>query len=190
MTRRANLWRLSSAEHAQASRGMSRIARACASVWMLIGLSASASLMGAEAVIEAQPARQWQSGAMVSAANPLAVDAGIAVLKAGGSAVDAAIAVQAVLGLVEPQSSGIGGGAFLVHYDAATGDVVTYDGREVAPASATADMLLDADGQPLPFPVAVRSGLSVGVPGLIAMLELAHREHGAVEGEDRMGVLP
>jgi gamma-glutamyltranspeptidase/glutathione hydrolase len=184
MTRRANLWCLSAVEPAQTSGGMSRFARMCASVWMVIGLSASASLMGAEAVIEAQPARQWQSGAMVSAANPLAVDAGIAVLKAGGSAVDAAIAVQAVLGLVEPQSSGIGGGAFLVHYDAATGDVVTYDGREVAPASATADMLLDADGQPLPFPVAVRSGLSVGVPGLIAMLELAHREHGALPWAD------
>lgn len=141
-------------------------------------VTAALDAKGVPAIIEAKPAPNWRSGGMVSAANPLAVDAGVAVLEAGGSAVDAAIAVQAVLGLVEPQSSGIGGGAFLVHYAAATGDVVTYDGREVAPASATPDMLLDGAGQPLPFTVAVRSGLSVGVPGLIAMLELAHREHG------------
>ena len=129
-------------------------------------------------VIEARPARDWRSGAMVAAANPLAVDAGIEVLRAGGSAVDAAIAVQAVLGLVEPQSSGIGGGAFLVHYDAASGDVVTYDGREVAPQSASATMFLDSSGQPLRFMDAVRSGRAVGVPGAIAMLEMAHRAHG------------
>lgn len=118
---------------------------------------------------------------MVSAANPYAVDAGIEVLRAGGSAVDAAIAVQAVLGLVEPQSSGIGGGAFMLHYDAATGDVVSYDGREVAPAGASPDMFLQADGTPLRFFDAVQSGRSVGVPGVIAMLELAHREHGRLD---------
>lgn len=129
-------------------------------------------------VIEAKPARNWRSGAMVAAANPLAVDAGIDVLREGGSAVDAAIAVQAVLGLVEPQSSGIGGGAFLVYYDAATGDVVTYDGREVAPRSASPTLFLEASGQPMPFMDAVRSGRSVGVPGAIAMLEMAHRAHG------------
>jgi gamma-glutamyltranspeptidase/glutathione hydrolase len=129
-------------------------------------------------VIEAKPARDWRAGGMVAAANPLAVEAGLEVLRAGGSAVDAAIAVQAVLGLVEPQSSGIGGGAFLVHYDAATGDVVTFDGREVAPQGATPGMFLDAAGKPLPFAVAVRSGRAVGVPGVIAMLEMAHREFG------------
>lgn len=128
--------------------------------------------------IEAQPVRDWHAGAMIAAANPLAVDAGIEVLKAGGSAVDAAIAVQAVLGLVEPQSSGLGGGAFMVHYDAATGDVVTYDGREVAPQGATPDMFLTAEGRPMPFFDAVRSGRSIGVPGVVAMLEMAHREHG------------
>jgi gamma-glutamyltranspeptidase/glutathione hydrolase len=129
-------------------------------------------------VIEAKPARDWRAGGMVAAANPLAVEAGLEVLRAGGSAVDAAIAVQAVLGLVEPQSSGIGGGAFLVHYDAATGDVVTFDGREVAPQGATPGMFLDAAGKPLPFAVAVRSGRAVGVPGVIAMLGMAHREFG------------
>lgn len=115
---------------------------------------------------------------MIAAANPLAVEAGLVILRAGGSAVDAAIAVQAVLGLVEPQSSGIGGGAFMLHYDARTGDVAAYDGREVAPQGATPDLFLDAAGQPLPFPDAVRSGRSIGVPGAVAMLELAHREHG------------
>jgi len=115
---------------------------------------------------------------MIAAANPLAVDAGLAVLRDGGSAVDAAVAIQAVLGLVEPQSSGIGGGAFLLHYEAATGDVIAYDGREVAPRGASATMFLDQDGKPLSFPDAVRSGRSVGVPGVVRMLELAHREHG------------
>ena len=127
---------------------------------------------------EAQPARNWRAGAMVAAANPLAVEAGLRILRDGGSAVDAAIAIQAVLGLVEPQSSGLGGGAFMLHYDAATGDVVAYDGREVAPAGATPEMFLDAEGKPLPFFDAVKSGRSVGVPGVVAMLALAHREHG------------
>ena len=129
-------------------------------------------------VPEARPAPTWDSGAMVAAAHPLAVDAGVAVLRAGGSAVDAAIAVQAVLGLVEPQSSGIGGGAFLLHYDAATGDVAAYDGREVAPRGATADMFLAADGRPMKFFDAVQAGRSTGVPGAVAMLALAHSRHG------------
>lgn len=129
-------------------------------------------------VIEAKPNLRWRSGGMVAAANPLAVDAGVEILEAGGSAVDAAIAVQAVLGLVEPQSSGLGGGAFLVHYNAATGDVITYDGREVAPRGATPDMFLTPSGQPMNFMDAVRSGRSIGVPGAVAMLEMAHREQG------------
>lgn len=129
-------------------------------------------------VVEARPAGNWTAGAMVSAANPMAVDAGLAILAQGGSAVDAAIAVQAVLGLVEPQSSGIGGGAFMLHYDARTGDVVAYDGREVAPQGATPDMFMGTDGKPLGFGAAVRTGRSIGVPGAVAMLELAHREHG------------
>jgi gamma-glutamyltranspeptidase/glutathione hydrolase len=129
-------------------------------------------------VVEAKPAPRWTSGAMVAAANPLAVEAGLEVLRAGGSAVDAAIAVQTTLSLVEPQSSGIGGGAFMLHYDAATGDVVAYDGREVAPAGATPTMFLRDDGKPMSFFQAVQTGRSVGVPGVIAMLELAHGRHG------------
>jgi gamma-glutamyltranspeptidase/glutathione hydrolase len=115
---------------------------------------------------------------MIAAANPLAVEAGLEILRAGGSAVDAAIAVQTALGLVEPQSSGIGGGAFMLHYDAKTGDVVAYDGREVAPAGATERLFLDEAGVPLPFWTAVKSGRSQGVPGAVAMLHLAWKEHG------------
>ena len=115
---------------------------------------------------------------MVAAANPLAVEAGLAVLRRGGTAVDAAVAVQAVLGLVEPQSSGLGGGAFLVHYDARTRAVTAYDGRETAPAGARPDMFMGADGRPLPFFQAVLSGRSTGVPGAVAMLARAQKDHG------------
>ena len=111
----------------------------------------------------------------VAAANPLATDAGHQVLRAGGSALDAAIAVQMVLGLVEPQSSGIGGGAFLLHFDGQ--QVTAHDGRETAPAGARGDMFMD-QGKPLPFDEAVQSGHSVGVPGVVRMLEAAHRQHG------------
>ena len=112
----------------------------------------------------------------VAAANPLATDAGYQVLKAGGSAVDAAIAVQMVLTLVEPQSSGIGGGAFLLH--ARGGQVEAYDGRETAPAAADEKLFLDASGKPLAFHDGVVGGRSVGVPGTVRMLEMAHRQHG------------
>ena len=112
----------------------------------------------------------------VAAANPLATDAGHQILRAGGSALDAAIAVQMVLGLVEPQSSGIAGGAFLLHFDGQK--VSAHDGRETAPAAATGDMFMGADGKPLPFDDAVLSGRSVGVPGAVRMLEAAHRQHG------------
>jgi len=116
--------------------------------------------------------------AMAAAANPLAVQAGVEVLRAGGSAVDAAVAMQAVLGLVEPQSSGLGGGAFLVFYDAKARKVIAYDGRETAPKGASPDMFLGTDGKPLPFPQAVTSGRATGVPGAIAMLSMAQKEHG------------
>jgi gamma-glutamyltranspeptidase / glutathione hydrolase len=129
-------------------------------------------------IIEAKPAGTWTHGAMVAAANPLAVDAGLDVLRAGGSAVDAAIAVQAALGLVEPQSSGIGGGSFMLYYDAKTGNVTAYDGREVAPMAANERLFLDDEGKPLPFWTAVKSGRSQGVPGAIAMLDMAWRDHG------------
>lgn len=118
-------------------------------------------------------ARRW----MAVAANPLAAEAGVQVLRDGGSAVDAAIAMQMVLNLVEPQSSGIGGGAFLTVHDAARGRILSYDGRETAPAAARPDDFL-RDGQPLPYREAVNNGRSVGVPGLLRMLELAHRKHG------------
>ncbi|HRP95709.1 MAG TPA: gamma-glutamyltransferase family protein [Rhodocyclaceae bacterium] len=112
----------------------------------------------------------------VAAANPLATDAGFQVLAAGGSALDAAIAVQMVLTLVEPQSSGIGGGAFLLHHDGR--ELVAYDGRETAPQAVGEDLFVDADGQPLAFMDAVASGRSVGVPGVLRMLEMAHVRHG------------
>lgn len=126
----------------------------------------------------AAPRAVQASRQMVAAANPLAAEAGLEILRKGGSAIDATIAVQLVLGLVEPQSSGIGGGAFLVHYDAAKGETVTYDGREKAPQGASATMFLDLDGKPLPFAEASVGGIAVGTPGLLRMLELAHRDHG------------
>jgi len=114
---------------------------------------------------------------MVVAAEPLAAEAGREILRMGGSAMDAAIATELVLGLVEPQSSGLGGGAFLVYWDAQSRALAAYDGRETAPASAKPDRFI-RDGKPMPFETAVRSGLSVGVPGLVRMLELAHKRHG------------
>lgn len=115
---------------------------------------------------------------MVSAAHPLAASTGNAILKKGGSAVDAAIAMQMVLNLVEPQSSGIGGGAFMLYFDAKKRAVQSYDGRETAPASATAELFLDEKGQPLTFNDAAVGGRSVGTPGLLRMLELVHKQHG------------
>jgi gamma-glutamyltranspeptidase/glutathione hydrolase len=115
---------------------------------------------------------------MVVAANPLAADAGYRTLAAGGSAVDAAIAVQLVLTLVEPQSSGIGGGAFMLVHDARHNRLLAYDGRETAPAAATPERFLDANGRPMEFREAVVGGRSVGVPGVVALLEAAHRRHG------------
>ena len=123
----------------------------------------------------------------VVAANPLAAEAGLNVLKRGGSAVDAAIAVQAMLSLVEPQSSGLGGGAFLHYFDARTGKTVVYDGREVAPAQATEGMFLGADGKPLPFNVAVVSGRATGVPGAVKMLGVAHSELGKLPWSSLFG---
>lgn len=115
---------------------------------------------------------------MVSAANPHAAEAGVEILKQGGSAVDSAIAVQLVLNLVEPQSSGIGGGAFMMHFDAASGKTQSYDGRESAPKAALPDRFLTESGARMPFRKAVNSGLSVGVPGLVALMEMVHKEHG------------
>jgi gamma-glutamyltranspeptidase/glutathione hydrolase len=119
-----------------------------------------------------------RADAGIAAANPIAVEAGLEILRDGGNAMDAAVAVQAALGLVEPQSSGLGGGAFLLHYDAKTKQVTAYDGREAAPAGATPDMFLDADGKPLSYADAVTSGRATGVPGAIVMLGAAHSRHG------------
>ena len=116
--------------------------------------------------------------AMAAAANPHATDAAIEILNAGGSAVDAAIAAELVLGLVEPQSSGLGGGGFLLNYDATSERITGYDGREIAPAGARPDMFLDARGRPMPFLDAQASGRSIGTPLVIAMLKLAHDDHG------------
>lgn len=113
---------------------------------------------------------------MVAAANPLAADAGYQMLKQGGAAIDAAIATQLVLTLVEPQSSGIGGGAFLMYFDGK--HVQSYDGRETAPAAADEHLFQDKDGKPLPRMEGIVGGRSVGAPGVLRMLEMAHKEHG------------
>jgi gamma-glutamyltranspeptidase / glutathione hydrolase len=115
---------------------------------------------------------------MVAAANPIAASVGSDILKRGGNAIDAAIAVQLVLGLVEPHASGIGGGGFLVYYDAKTKQVHTYDGRETAPAAAKPNRFLDRNGKPLKFYDAVVGGKSVGVPGTVRMLEMTHQKYG------------
>jgi gamma-glutamyltranspeptidase/glutathione hydrolase len=122
-------------------------------------------------------AKTW----MVAAANPLAVEAGAKALRNGGSAADAMVAVQAVLGLVEPQSSGLGGGAFLVWYDAASGQVTTLDGRETAPLAATPTLFQDENGEPLKFFDAVVGGRSVGTPGTPMLMEEAHKRWGKAE---------
>ncbi len=168
MPRRAAPWALTAATAAAAA---------------LLSACSSPSLHYATPTLEPEGSSGWTDKPgwatekfAVAAANPLATDAGYQVLKAGGSAVDAAIAVQLVLGLVEPQSSGIGGGAFLLH--AAGTKVEAYDGRETAPAAATETLFLKPDGTPMAFHDAVVGGRSVGTPGAIRMLELAHQEHG------------
>lgn len=118
----------------------------------------------------------------VAAANPLATEAGYQILKAGGSALDAAVAVQMVLTLVEPQSSGIGGGAFLLHWDGE--NVSALDGRETAPAAVGENLFLKADGKPMDFQEAVVGGRSVGVPGTVKMLEQAHKHYGKLPWRD------
>jgi gamma-glutamyltranspeptidase / glutathione hydrolase len=152
-------------------------------ILLAVGLNASASAQ----FNQAQPEGPGGGGAkneaigrytMIVAANPLAAAAGRQMLRMGGNAVDAAIAAQMVLNLVEPQSSGIGGGGFLLYYEHASRHIQAYDGRETAPASATPDLFLDPSGSPLAFMDAVASGRSVGVPGVLRMLEAAHREHG------------
>ena len=145
-------------------------------------LLAALSPGGAAAAVTS-PRAASESQVFVAAAHPLAVEAGLATLRRGGSALDAAVAVQAMLSLVEPQSSGLGGGAFLTYYDAQSRRLVVYDGRETAPAGATPDMFLDDDGRPLPRARAMTSGRATGVPGVLRMLDMAHREHGRLAWE-------
>jgi len=167
----------------------SRVALACALAWALALGGCAAPVEPKQSALQSQAPAQpegastlvakpgWSTHTYaVAAANPLAADAGLQILRAGGSAVDAAIAVQMVLALVEPQSSGIGGGAFLLHFDGHR--TQAYDGRETAPAAATPALFLGPDGQPLAFHDAVVGGRSVGVPGTVAMLALAHQAHG------------
>lgn len=143
------------------------------------GLAACLTIALSHTALASEPdtPAPWPHGAMVSAANPYAVAAGQRILEAGGHAVDAAIAVHAVLGLVEPQSSGIGGGAFMLVYQRDSAEVAALDGRETAPATASADMFT-ADGAPLDFVTAWQSGLSVGVPGVPALYLDSHRRYG------------
>ena len=118
---------------------------------------------------------------MIASAHPLATQAGYDVLAAGGSAADAAVAVQTMLGLVEPQSSGLGGGAFLLYWDAASGELTTYDAREKAPLAADGDYWLDENGEPMAFMDAVIGGRSAGVPGTPMLLETLHSDHGTMD---------
>ncbi|WP_417675640.1 gamma-glutamyltransferase [Pseudodonghicola sp.] len=141
---------------------------------------AVAASLAAKAAGRPVEAAHW----MIAVANPHAAEAGAAVLRAGGTAADAMIAAQAVLGLVEPQSSGLGGGAFLVWYDAASGQLTTLDGRETAPLAARPRLFQDATGQPLSFYDAVVGGRSVGTPGTPALLAEAHRRWGRADWRD------
>ncbi|MBK6863659.1 MAG: gamma-glutamyltransferase family protein [Ideonella sp.] len=143
-----------------------------------VGAALSAAQPERAAGASAKPGWTFRHQAVV-AAHPLAADAGAQMLRAGGSALDAAIAAQMVLGLVEPQSSGIGGGGFLVLWDGRA--VQAWDGRETAPASAGERLFIDpATGKPRTFDAALVGGLAVGTPGLVRMLEAAHRRHGVL----------
>lgn len=124
------------------------------------------------------PAGEMRAGGMVSAADPRAAEAGRWILNQGGSAADAAIAIQIALTVVEPQSSGIGGGGFFVYHDSKTGRIFTYDGREKAPDAASPTWFFGPDGKPLPYRQAIPGGKSVGVPGNIRLMALVHERHG------------
>jgi gamma-glutamyltranspeptidase/glutathione hydrolase len=165
------------------------LACGCSRLRCLI-LAAIAAIAGG--AVTAQPTAPVRASTqLVVSANPHASEAGRAILRAGGGAVDAAIAVQLVLTLVEPQSSGIGGGAFLLFY-AAPGEgnasgITAYEGRETAPVAATPDMFLGANGRGESFNNVGVGGLAVGVPGALRMLEVAHREHGRLPWAELFG---
>ena len=138
-------------------------------------------------ILKPLPTEADSNDPFVIAANPLAARAGLDVLRRGGSAVDAAVAIQAMLSLVEPQSSGLGGGAFMNYFDGRRRKLTIYDGREVAPAQASEEMFLGPDGKPLSFGAAVMSGRATGVPGAVKMLAMAHKEHGSLPWADLFG---
>ena len=154
----------------------------------LIGLLSAALGLAVttSAFAQAKPGQVYPHG-MVVAANPLAAEAGRKVLERGGDAIDAAVAVQAVLGLVEPQSSGLGGGAFLLYFDGKTHKLTAYNGREAAPAAATPAFFLGPDGRPMQFFQAILGGRSTGPPGAVAMLGLAQQQHGRLAWKDLFG---
>lgn len=144
----------------------------------IVGLSILSACTGITGMAaETEP----RSPMMVVTANPHATEAGLEVLKSGGSAVDAAVAIEAVLSLVEPQSSGLAGGAFMVHFDNNTKTIAVYDGRETAPKAIDENLFIGLDGKPLGYIEAKNSGLSTGVPGAVAMLSLAHADHGSLQ---------
>ena len=146
----------------------------------LVLLAACTGAQQKDDYLEVSTAVSLNDGAMVVTANPHASKAGAEVLRQGGSAVDAAIAIEAVLSLVEPQSSGLGGGAFMLHFDNETNNLAVYDGRESAPKSATPEMFLTESGERMPYFDAKHSGISSGVPGMVSMLKLAHQDHGKI----------
>jgi gamma-glutamyltranspeptidase/glutathione hydrolase len=165
------------------------MARVRRSVFRIVAIALVSAVTGCAAPVSDRPSQPEASSAfrsgltsviatrhMVASANPLASEAGREMLRAGGSAIDAAIAVQLVLGLVEPQSSGLGGGAFLMHWNGKR--VVAYDGRETAPMAADEKLFLLPDGKAMAFTDAVVGGRSVGTPGTVGLLEAAHRAHG------------
>jgi len=153
--------------------------------WVASLLCASAIALAQERPSQPEPPSGWTPKPlahakryMVAAANPLAVEAGLRMLERGGNAIDAMVAVQLALNLVEPSSSGLGGGAFLLYYDAKTRTIHAIDGREVAPAGATPQLFMAADGKPMPFQQARVGGRSVGVSGTPRLLEVAHVRYG------------
>ncbi len=158
----------------------------CSPLPMMFAAAGLILLVGCKAVerpaekVKLAEAEPWPHGAMVAAADPRAVEAGLQVIAAGGNAVDAAIAAHAVLGLVEPQSSGLGGGAFLIHYHRASGKITVFDGRETAPARSTPELFIK-DGRVMSFLEAWQSGRSVGVPGQVALYKAAHEAAGRAE---------
>ncbi len=146
--------------------------------WLFIAIPASAQPAPEAASQRQEKAEARARTYMAATAHPLATEAAVAMLRRGGNALDAAVAAQMMLGLVEPQSSGIGGGALILYWDAANKQLHAFDGRETAPAAARPERFLKSDGKPMGFAEAVPSGLSVGVPGAVAALEMAHKAHG------------